>query len=292
MEIRQLRYFVLAAKHLNFTAAAQECFIVQSAMSQQIALLEKELQVRLFERHSRALSLTPAGEVLFQEAQTILQQIDTSVALVKNASKGYSQTLHIGCHGDLMRKQFPGILRKLRKEMPKVKVSLMHDVTENLLLWLKEGEIDCMICIFTPEISRKNWLAYSVFGGDKVMLMLPRSHDYAQYSTIQRRAIPKDPVVLLRGSDKKDRLTDWEEIGVSMNIHCYADDHDSIETLVAAGYGISFCLKSACRPHPALSYIEIEDHPDEELCICWNKKDGSDLLQSQLISLFMMEPAI
>lgn len=290
MEIRQLRYFTLAAKHLNFTAAAQEGFIVQSAMSQQIALLEKELQVRLFERHSRSLSLTPSGEVLYREAQRILQQIDASVALVKNASKGYAQTLHIGCHGDLIRSQFPGILRRLHQEVPNVKISLLHDMAESLLKRLKEGEIDCMICIFAPDMNQKNWMDYRIFREDRVMLMLPRSHAYAEHSSIQMNAIPKEPVVLLRGGNRKDRLIDWAERGSAMNVHCYADDHNSIETMVAAGYGISLCLKSACRPHPSISYVEIVDHPQEKLCLCWNKKRKTDPVLNQLLSLLMMEP--
>ena len=62
MEIRQLRYFISAATHLNFTRAARECFIVQTAMTQQIANLESEIGVRLFERGYRSLTLTPAGE--------------------------------------------------------------------------------------------------------------------------------------------------------------------------------------------------------------------------------------
>jgi DNA-binding transcriptional LysR family regulator len=291
MEIKQLRYFILAAKHLNFTAAAQESFIVQSAMSQQIALLEKELQVRLFERHSRSLSLTPSGEILYSEAQRILQQIDASVALVKNVSKGYAQTLHIGCHGDLIRKQFPEILRRLHQEVPNVKVSLQHDVAESLLNRLKEGEIDCMIGIFAPDMKQKNWLDYRVFREDRVMLMLPRNHAYAGYSSVQMNSIPKEPVVLLRGGNRKDRLIDWAEMGSAMNVHCYAEDHNSIETMVAAGYGISLCLKSACRPHPSISYVEIEDHPKEELCLCWNKKGKIDLVINQLLSLLLMEPA-
>lgn len=291
MEIRQLRYFILAAKHLNFTAAAQESFIVQSAMSQQIALLEKELQVQLFERHSRSLSLTPSGEVLYREAQRILQQIDASVALVKNVSKGYAQTLHIGCHGDLIRQQFPEILRRLHQDEPKVKVSLQHDMAEGLIKQLKEGEIDCMICIFAPDIRQKNWLDYRIFSEDRVMLMLPRSHPYAGYSSIQMDQVPREPVVLLRGGNRKDRLIDWAEIGNTMSVHCYADDHTSIETLVAAEYGISFCLKSACRPHPSISYVEIKDHPKEELCLCWNKKGKADIVLNQLLPLLMMEPA-
>lgn len=66
MELRQLKYFVSAAKHLNFTKAARECFIVQSSMTAQIASLEEELGVKLFERRSRGLALTEEVSFFFQ----------------------------------------------------------------------------------------------------------------------------------------------------------------------------------------------------------------------------------
>ena len=68
MEIRQLKYFLSAAKHLSFTTAAQECYIVQSAMSQQIAALEKELGVTLFERGGRTMAF-PLRELRYLESR-------------------------------------------------------------------------------------------------------------------------------------------------------------------------------------------------------------------------------
>ena len=84
MEIRQLKYFISAATHLNFTRAARECFIVQTAMTQQIANLENEIGVRLFERGYRSLTLTPAGEVFLQDAREIVAQAQAAGERVKS----------------------------------------------------------------------------------------------------------------------------------------------------------------------------------------------------------------
>ena len=85
MELRQLRYFLSAARHRSFTEAARECCVVQSAMSQQIKALEKELDVTLFERTKHGLRLTHEGQTLEQEATALLQQatqLHTAVAIV------------------------------------------------------------------------------------------------------------------------------------------------------------------------------------------------------------------
>ena len=72
MELRQLKCFVSAANHLSFTKAAKECFIVQSSMTEQIINLENELNVKLFERQHKGLTLTEAGEFFLPRAKAIL----------------------------------------------------------------------------------------------------------------------------------------------------------------------------------------------------------------------------
>ena len=76
MELRQLRYFVSAAAHLNFTKAAKECYIVQSSMTEQIANLESELGVKLFDRQSKGLALTEAGRFFLPKAKAILGEAE------------------------------------------------------------------------------------------------------------------------------------------------------------------------------------------------------------------------
>lgn len=76
MELRQLRYFIKLAEVLNYSAASRELFITQSTLSQQIINLEGEFGVRLFNRNSHAVSLTPAGEVLLPLAQATLDAAD------------------------------------------------------------------------------------------------------------------------------------------------------------------------------------------------------------------------
>lgn len=76
MELRQLRYFIKLAEMLNYSAASRELFITQSTLSQQIINLEGEFGVRLFNRNSHAVSLTPAGETLVPLAQATLAAAD------------------------------------------------------------------------------------------------------------------------------------------------------------------------------------------------------------------------
>ena len=80
MELRHLRYFVVVARKRHFTQAAEELFIDQPALSQQIQTLELELGVKLFERTSRKVRLTPAGEAFLLRAEHILGEVEQAEA--------------------------------------------------------------------------------------------------------------------------------------------------------------------------------------------------------------------
>jgi DNA-binding transcriptional LysR family regulator len=95
MELRQLRYFVTLAEELHFGRAAEREHIVQSALSQQLQRLERELGVRLLERSTHRVSVTTAGAVLLTEARQILAHAERAAGAARNAA-GAAATLRVG----------------------------------------------------------------------------------------------------------------------------------------------------------------------------------------------------
>jgi DNA-binding transcriptional LysR family regulator len=81
MDIRQLRYFITVAEYLNFTKAANQLYVAQSAISHQIADLEQQLGLKLFIRNKRSVQLTPAGAVFLKEAIEIVEKMQGSSAV-------------------------------------------------------------------------------------------------------------------------------------------------------------------------------------------------------------------
>ncbi|MEH7414931.1 LysR family transcriptional regulator [Neobacillus drentensis] len=86
MEIRQLRYFISVAEHLNFTEAAKQLFVAQPAVSQQIASLEKAIGLKLFLRDKHSVQLTPAGRVFLNDAIEMLNKSEEAVIKAKKAA--------------------------------------------------------------------------------------------------------------------------------------------------------------------------------------------------------------
>ena len=97
MNFTRIEYFLAAAKCLNFTKAANVLYISQPSLSKQIALLEDELDIPLFDRSSRILRLTPAGKQLFNEFSRLMPEIDSITEKVKRMKEDCKETLAIGC---------------------------------------------------------------------------------------------------------------------------------------------------------------------------------------------------
>lgn len=96
MEIETLHCFIKAARYRNFTKAAAECHITQTAMSRKISVLEQELGVLLFHRDNRQVALTPAGAEFLARTVTLLEYYDTAVVQTKNVANGFKNSLRIG----------------------------------------------------------------------------------------------------------------------------------------------------------------------------------------------------
>lgn len=96
MDIRQLRYFITVAEHLNFTKAANQLYVAQSAISQQIADLEDQVGVKLFIRNKRSVKLTPAGSVFLKEAIEIVEKTSGAIEKAKQTDEGIIGSLSIG----------------------------------------------------------------------------------------------------------------------------------------------------------------------------------------------------
>ena len=96
MNINQLKYFISVAEYRSFTKAANQFYISQTAITQQIQALEESMGVTLIDRSRRPIMLTPAGNVFLNEARAILERMDMAVSRVRDASTGLVGTLRIG----------------------------------------------------------------------------------------------------------------------------------------------------------------------------------------------------
>lgn len=145
MLLRQMRYFAAVVACNSFTAAAEQCYISQSAISQQIQSLEKELGVELLHRENRRFTLTPAGEYFYGQCKAVLEQVDDLIRETKRLGTDKQLQLRIGylrCYSGLELHQAVAEFSRL---YPEVAIHIVNGTHEELYDLLRFGSVDLVL---------------------------------------------------------------------------------------------------------------------------------------------------
>ena len=151
--LRQLRYFVAIAQELNFTRAAEICFVGQSTLSAGLKELEDGLGVRLVERDRQNVALTPVGLEILDRAKAILAASEDLVEYADAAGKPMSGTIRLGVIPTIAPFLLPNVLPDIRTRCPSLKIALREDLTANLLTRLAEHQLDFILIALPYETS-------------------------------------------------------------------------------------------------------------------------------------------
>lgn len=142
MNTRQLQYVIMLAETRNFSQLAEKLNISQPALSKQILHLEKELGVRLFDRNTSPLKLTPAGEYFVQESQDLLYKEDQLLRSMERFRTGEEGRLVIGISPFRGLYLIPGIVKQVKERFPGVQVQLQETTSDQLRKDVAEGRYD------------------------------------------------------------------------------------------------------------------------------------------------------
>lgn len=173
MEFRRLHYFLGVAETLNFTKAAIRLNIVQPALSRQIAQLEEEMGVQLFERDKRNVRLTPAGVYLQEAAAHLIGEMEHVRQQAFNIQQGLKGTLRIGYPGSALYTMVPGSLAGLRQKFPDVESVLTEISNEDAFDLLLRYKIDIA---FTRERNQEPSLKVKSLFSEPLALVVSEDH--------------------------------------------------------------------------------------------------------------------
>ncbi len=174
MELRQLRYFVTLAEELHFGRAAAREHIVQSALSQQLQRLERELGVLLIERTTHHVRLSPAGSAFLIEARKILAHVDRAAVVAQRAAYA-TPTLRVGIV-DASYDSMPQILRGIRERYPDLEIHEVEAGVPEQFRLLVDGRLDVGLgraSLAPPEV------ASELFRLDPLGVLVPGNHRLA-----------------------------------------------------------------------------------------------------------------
>lgn len=154
MTTAQMQYFLVAAERLNFTAAAEQLYITQPSLSRQIAAIEAELGVKLFDRANNIIKLTYAGKVLYDRISELYLNYLTIVKEVRDVGSGFLKKLHLGVLEDqYMPEAVTDTIRRLLQDNPQYEIIIARHDSRSLFSGLMDGSLDAGLMLVYDEFS-------------------------------------------------------------------------------------------------------------------------------------------
>ena len=199
--IKQIKYFQAVVRFQNFTKAAEECFISQSAISQQIQALENELGVKLFHRERRKISLTQAGEFFYRKSLILVNDFDRLIAETLKLSTGFEQEISIGYLKNFGVGELKKTLQEFQLKRPEISINLFSGTHEDLYNLLRTGKIDVVI----NDLRRNPSDQYvNFFLAEKyIYAELPEKNSLAQLEFLTMEDLKNTPIILISSQNQE-----------------------------------------------------------------------------------------
>jgi DNA-binding transcriptional LysR family regulator len=287
MELRHLRYFAAVAETCHFGRAAERLHMAQPALSQAIRQLEGELGTPLLVRTTRQVSLTPAGEFMYGEAQRVLGRIEDSVRSVRRIADGRLGLVRIALTGTAAFTQLPRIARAVKDELPSVALEIHADLlTPAQCEGLRAGSID--LGVLRPPVTGEG-LELRTIEVEPLVLAAPADHRLAVETGVTMADLRTEGFIVYSSRDSAVNdavLRSCERAGFAPR-----RDHEVLGTsallaLVAAGLGVALVPASVrAVPLAGVVFRDVVDAGSVELALAWRQEDPSPLVGSVLTTL-------
>ena len=245
IELRHLRYFLAVAETLHFSRAAERLGMAQPPLSQQIRRLEELVGHRLFDRTTRGVRLTLAGQLLAERARSTIDKVHDDLAQVRRLGRGEEGTLTVGFSGSVMFTGLPAAIGEYRKGYPKVELRLHEMVTSAQIAALLEGTIDLG---FLRDGDATEGIELTTVLRERFVAVLPERHRLTRRRALAVADLREEPFILFprrMGPLAFDRtIACCERNGFHPRIVQNAPQWPTLVRLVTAGLGVS--LAPAC----------------------------------------------
>jgi LysR family hydrogen peroxide-inducible transcriptional activator len=271
MELHQLRYFLAVVKSGNFSRAAESCHVAQPSLSQQILKLESELGEKLFERKSRQILLTSAGELLRLRAERILHEIGEARREIGDARGTPRGKVNLVALPTIAPYLLPKIIRGFSRRCPAVETVMHEETTDRALRLLEDNELD--LALVSLPITDPRLEVRALFS-EELLLVLPRRHPLLRKRLLSDADLEPEKFIFMADTHclGAQTLQFCYARGFSPQISCRSAQMETVQSLVAAGAGISLVPAMARRHSSEVSYRSLgKPKPARTIALLWKK---------------------
>lgn len=249
MEFHQLTYFLAAAQTQNFRKAAEQCLVAQSALSRQIAALENELEVALFTRHKKRVTLTSAGQEFARYVRNAMEQLQDGQQMLTEIQAGQRGTIVLGCIESLATALLPALFAEFHQRYPLVRLKVRVAHTDELVALVEQGEVELGL-ILDPHLQSELLIIKALFRQPLHVLVAARHPLAQQASAVTLEQLLDEPFLLLDETSRMGQITKrvFAQRGLSLRPLVEIESVEGLKEMVRQGIGVTLTLPALIRP--------------------------------------------
>ena len=286
MELRTLRYFLVAADEENITRAADVLHITQPTLSRQLMDLERELGTALMHRGKKGMTLTDDGLFFRQRAEEIVELADRLEQAFAEKSANVSGVVTIGAAEAVGGRLVAKLIKQFSDKYPQVQFNLYNETVDNIKSRLDKGLVDIGLLLEPVDVAKYDYVRLP--HKDTWGILLRDDHPLAARSVIISDELAEYPLILPLRKSIRSEIVNWlnrEE--KELKIPLYYTLLSNAALMVEEGLGCAFCMDGALAIHggPHLRFIPIHPKRTTYSVLVWRKNQ----LFSPAASLFIQE---
>lgn len=285
MTIKQIHYFIAVAETKSFTNAARNYFIAQTAMSQQISALEKELGFLLFHRSNRSVELTQAGQALYEQLRPLVLQLERAVEDASSIAGIQSTIFRIGLFDQAINRFLVPALQEFIRQEPEVQPQLISDNHILLLESLCSRSIDVMLLgkrYYQPRAALETTELFSYQILDYV-LAVPAAHPLAQQSQAQWSDLEGQTLIAFSPFKEDQKAASLEAALTAHNVRAkiLLSTRDVSTALLYVEAEMGCCLlpaRAAVYKNPQIAMLPVDEGLRDTMLLISHRDSDSHLL--------------
>jgi len=284
LDSRLLRAFVAAAEELNFTRAADRLHLAQQALSTQIQQLETRVGERLFDRTTRSVALTEAGERLLPHARAVLAALDAGLGELEAARRAARATLRVGLATTAVVPLVGETLRRFAQDHPDVHLAVSNHGMIDPSAGLRAGAVD--VGFVRPPFTDDGVVAMETVLTEPRFIVLREGHPLAERESLRPQDVVGEPWIYVEGADPKTRafwsLEDFREEPLKTGTR--VNSFEEAFGAVLAGLAITCQGESAIRTvgaaFPQLRPVPLKGVEPATVAVAWRSGEETHLTRA------------
>lgn len=260
LDFRQIRYTLAVAKERSFTKAAKRLNISQSAVSEQVKLLEEEVGFTLFRRTPRGIDLTERGRTFLYEAERVVGDVLSLTDTARRLRGAVLDTLSIGMGSGMAQVFMPRLFRNLEKTLPGARLEIVTAPTRNIFNDLHEERIDAGLAIESdPDRVPAGLIVDRLTSVEMVLIMHPKHALARSRQPIDVGRLVAEPIVMseLTVGYGQIVMSLFSDLGIRPNILAVVDNIETMKVIVQSGKGIAIVPRPCASNEVALGVLKM-----------------------------------